>query len=95
MTWLLLVLLSLAVYRTARMTSQEDFAFDAFSRFRGWMGQSTWLGRGVHCYACTSFWLAGVAAVVLVFTDRAAWSDLWFLWPGIAGAALAIYQVFR
>lgn len=90
-----LLLIVFGVYRVARIMTQEDFAFDAFSRFRAWMGQSSWAGRGAHCYACVSFWLAGVAAVILVLTNRAVWGDLWLLWPGLAGGAFAVYQVFR
>lgn len=95
MNWMQLLLIVFGVYRCARIVTQEDFVFDAFARFRGWIGQSSWVGRGAHCYACVSFWLAGVASVVLVLTNRAIWGDLWLLWPGIAGAAFVIYQVFR
>lgn len=95
MSWVVLLLVAAGVYRVSRMLTQEDGPFDAFSRVRAWMGQGSWVGRGVHCYMCVSFWLAGLAAVLLVLSGRAAWADLWLVWPGIAGAAVVIYQGFR
>lgn len=92
---MLLLLACLAVYRVARMVSQEDGPFDAFTRLRAAVGQSSWIGRGFHCFMCVSVYVAAVAAVFLVLTDRAAWIDIGLLWLGIAGGASALYQVFR
>lgn len=94
-SWVLLLIVALGVYRVALMTTQEDGPFDAFSRFRAWLGQGSWVGRGFHCYMCVSFWVAGLAALVLVLTGDAVWTDLWWLWPGIAGGAVVAYQVTR
>jgi hypothetical protein len=95
MTWLLLVLLVFGVYRTARMLSQEEGPFALFQRTRDAAGQASWFGRGLHCCMCLSWWIAGLAAVLLVLTQRATWGDLWYLWPGIAGMAATVYQVVR
>lgn len=95
MSWMVLLLVSAGVYRAAFMLTQEDGPFDAFSRFRGWVGQTSWVGRGFHCYMCVSWWLAGLAAIGLVLAGQAAWGDLWYLWPGIAGLAVVLYQVVR
>lgn len=93
MTWLTLVLASLAVYRVARLATQEEGPWDIFARFRGWMGQSTWAGRGLHCIFCVSFWLAFVAAAMVV--DPVLWREYVLASLGIAGGAVVIYQVVR
>jgi hypothetical protein len=94
-TWMLLLLLVAGIYRTARMLAQEDGPFDAFARMRAAAGQANWFGRGLHCFMCLSWWIAGLTAVVLVLAGRAAWADVWYLWPGLAGLAVVMYQVVR
>ena len=50
----------LAVYRVSRMLTQdgEDGPFDLLAKWREWIGQKTWIGRGFHCFYCVSFWAA-------------------------------------
>lgn len=61
------VILSLAVWRIARMATTEDGPFDVLAKVRERMGvhrQETWVQRGLACVACVSFWIglfAGVA----------------------------------
>lgn len=93
--WLFLLLASFATYRTARLITQEDGPVDAFTRLRAWVGQGSSFGRGLHCFWCVSVWVAGLAAVLLILTAHARWVDVGLLWLGIAGLAVAIYQVFR
>lgn len=93
MTWLTLVLASLAIYRVARMLTQEDGPFDAFTRMRAAVGQGSWIGRGLHCIFCVSFWLAFVAAAMVV--DPVLWREYVLASLGIAGGAVVIYQVVR
>lgn len=57
----------LAVYRLARMISQEDGPVDAFQRWRDYLGQKTWVGRGFHCPLCISFWAGFFVAGLLLF----------------------------
>jgi hypothetical protein len=92
---MVLLLVSAGVYRCALMITQEDGPADVFARLRTAVGQSTWIGRGLHCIFCVSWWLAVLAAVILVLQGHADWSQLWYLWPGIAGLAVMIYQVVR
>ena len=54
---------ALAVYRISNMIAQEDGAFDMFARLRTWVGQKSWIGRGIHCVLCVSFW-AGIAGAL-------------------------------
>lgn len=55
----------LAVYRMANMIANEDGPFDMFSRIRERVGQKNWIGRGLHCQMCISFWLALIPAIFM------------------------------
>ena len=39
----------LAVYRISYFIALDDGPFDVGSKFRGWIGQKSWIGRGFHC----------------------------------------------
>lgn len=93
MSWLALVMASLAVYRVARMITQEDGPFDGFTRLRTAMGQATWLGRGFHCVLCLSFWLSWIAVAMVI--SPLLWREYILTSLGVAGGAAVIYQVAR
>ena len=79
-----------AVYRAARMLTDEDGPFDVFSLVRASIDpdQHTWIGRGLNCPLCVSFWLALPVALLL--------TDTWLLWwLGLAGAAAWLYTQER
>lgn len=65
-------LMALAIYRVAVMLATEDGPFDIFSRLRWAVGQKSWVGRGLHCALCLSFWFGFIGAAFLPF---AAWAD--------------------
>lgn len=72
----------LAVYRLSRAIAEEEGPFSAFTRLRGALDpdQQTWLGRGINCAMCVSFWLALPAAIfvsVLGYADVLAWPLTW------------------
>lgn len=78
-----------AVYRVSRMLTQdEDGPFDLFTAARARLGQDNWIGRGVRCYLCVSFWLS-LPAAALVATN---WRELLLSWAGIAGAAVFLWK---
>ena len=77
----------LGVYRVSFMIAQEDGPFDIFSRWRGYMGQKTWVGRGMHCTLCISFWLSLVCAAFV-----GSWVTIIPYWLGIAGGVLALHR---
>ena len=92
---MLLLLLAVGIFRVSRMLAQEEGPFGVFHAMRERAGQAGWFGRGLHCALCWSWWLAGVAAVLLVLTGVIDWRDLWYVWPGLSGCAVVIYQVVR
>jgi hypothetical protein len=92
-SWLSLVVASLAVYRCARMIAQEDGPFDVFARLRAAVGQASWVGRGFHCVLCVSFWLAWIAVAMVV--SPVLWREYILSSLGVAGGSVVIYQVVR
>ena len=88
MTWLWFVIGVLAVYRVAHMLAREDGPFDVFSLVREKVGQDSWVGRGLHCVLCISFWLSLPAALLVGLP--------WLMgWLGIAGGVLVIHAIFE
>jgi hypothetical protein len=81
--WLIFLLALLGTYRLAHMIAMEDGPFDAFSAWRDKVGQSSWVGRGLHCPLCLSFWLALPMAL--------AWQVSVISWLGIAGGCLVLH----
>lgn len=59
------LLVALAVYRVARMLALEDGPVEIFAKWRYWLGQKSWVGRGFHCPLCISFWLGFMSAWLL------------------------------
>ena len=81
----------MATYRVANLVSQEDGPFDVFSTIRERLGQTTWVGRGMSCLLCVSWWLAVLPAVI-VASD---WREFALLWPGIAGGVLMLKKYLQ
>lgn len=80
------VVLTLAVYRIAFALAFEEGPFGMLETMRNHIDphQTTWLGRGARCASCISFWLAGLAALIVHAT---VWE-----WFGMAGGALVIHK---
>ena len=92
--WLWVILAGLANYKAAHMISQDgdDGPFDLFKKLRDWVGTDTWYGKGLHCFSCTSFWGALIAAVLL-------WIGLPFnlfllVWGAIATISFMVWRYF-
>ena len=80
----------LAAYRVARMIAIEDGPFDIFSTLRDWAGQKSWLGRGLGCVLCLSFWLAWGAALLVPYTNV---SEYALHALAIAGGVVIVHKV--
>jgi hypothetical protein len=82
------VIAALAVYRVSALIAIEDGPFDVMARLRGRIDptQSNWIGRGLRCVVCVSFWIS-IPAVWLI----GGW--LWPLtWLGLAGAVSIVHR---
>lgn len=67
MTPWLFVLATLATYRISRMLVMEEGPFGIFSTIRGAIdpSQKSWVGRGIACIVCVSFWVSLVIALLI------------------------------
>lgn len=83
---LILIVLALATWRAAYMVTSEEGPFGIFQRLRGAVDpdQRTWLGRGINCIYCVSFWAAW-ALLPLAYV----WWGQWLV-VGLAASGAAI-----
>lgn len=83
----------LGTYRIGRMLAKEDGPFDLFTNVRTLLGgneQKTWIGRGVNCPLCISWWVAGCMALFLL-PNRTLRARV-RAWGAIAGGAVVLYR---
>jgi len=76
-----ILVLGLATYRLAWLIARDEGPFGVCAWLRGHIDphQRTWVGRGLNCAGCVSFWLALVATLLL----RGSWLD-WLAMSGLA-----------
>ena len=94
MTALWFVVCVLAVYRVTRIVVAEEGPFGVLTRLQEWaaLHQRGCIGRGLLCFLCVSFWLAGGAALLV---PGLAWGERALAWLGIAGAATILWRWLR
>lgn len=92
--WLWVLLAGLANYKAAHMVSQDgdDGPFDLFKTFRLLVGNKTWFGKGVHCFSCTSFWGALIAA--LLIWPGVSVNHFLLIWGAIATISYMVWRYF-
>lgn len=92
--WLWVLLAGLADYRAAHMLSQEGDSgpFDIFTRLRTKVGKTSWVGRGLHCFSCCSFWGGLVAALLL--SSGLPWNLFLLVWGAVSAVAFAFWRYF-
>jgi hypothetical protein len=92
--WLWVILAGLANYKAAHMISQDgdDGPFDVFKTLRNKVGTSNWVGKGFHCFSCTSFW-GGLVAAVLLNTGLP-WNLFVLVWAAIATLSYCVWRYF-
>lgn len=87
---MLFVLLSLLVYRLARLIAIDDGPLDVFLKFRAALGAydygpnglaKTSRGRGITCPYCVGVWLALFVAIAAY-----PWPEMLVYWLALAGA---------
>jgi hypothetical protein len=76
---------ALATYRLTRIILIENGPFNVFVKLRGALDpdQKTWLGKGMACSWCVSFWVGPALVYVATYT-----AGLIFV-SGLAASALA------
>lgn len=89
----ILLLAFLGAYRLSHMIAMEDGPFDALAELRDRVGQGDWVGRGLHCVLCVSFWLSLSMAGWLAIAGLATWGVVWLVWLGLAGACLVLHKL--
>lgn len=86
-------LIILATYRLAYLVTREEGPFSLFERLRSRVDptQATWVGRGLNCLWCVSFWLAWL----VVLLDPEARRTLPLSALSAAGGALVLDQLLE
>lgn len=80
-------LLTLAVYRVSYLITHEEGPLGVFAKLRGAIdpNQRTWVGRGLNCVLCVSFWAGLLGAVIVGAT--------WLEWLAVCGAIVLWREV--
>jgi hypothetical protein len=88
------VLLALAVFRVSIMIALEDGPADVFTKLREKAGQKNWIGRGLNCPLCISFW-AGLTASLVFTSGLMEWPFVFWIVAGFAlsGITVIAYRV--
>lgn len=65
-----LIIAALATYRLTRLVLIEDGPFDLALKLRGALDpdQKTWVGKGMACPWCISFWIGFVMVYLATYT---------------------------
>ena len=86
MTALMFAVMTLAVWRVSFLIAQDEGPFSLIEKVRSRIdpNQSSWLGRGLRCVGCVSFWVSLAAALIV---QASTWE-----WLGMAGGALLIHK---
>lgn len=75
------------------MIAREDGPADLFAWWRGVVGQSNWIGRGLHCVLCVSYWLSAVAFFWTLQQSGALLALVY--WHAVAGGILVLHKVLK
>ena len=92
--WLWIIIAGLANYKAAHMVSQDgdDGPFDVFKTLRNKVGTANWIGKGFHCFSCTSFWGGLVAASLL--NAGLPWNLFLLAWGAISTLSYCVWRYF-
>lgn len=88
------IVAALACYRLTQLVIYDEGPFSLFDRVRAVLHvheRNDWLGRGLTCPACVSFWLGLALALV---TARGA-VDVLLVWLAYSAVALVIARKVR
>lgn len=93
--WLVLVLAGFGAYRLAYDFAEKEGPFSAYEWVKNRFLKDNWIGRGVRCFVCVSFWTALLFAVIVYLAGYTRPVDLLLVWPGLAGMALVLDKYWK
>ena len=85
---MLIVVIGLLAYRLGVLLAEEEGPFRLAERWRNCWLRDDWMGRGVRCVGCVSFWLAAIA-LWLPNADVPGY----LAWPAAAGLARVLWRI--
>jgi hypothetical protein len=88
MSWYLLVLGSLGVWRLTHFLNVEEGPWAAIARLRAATGHGIWRGL-LDCFHCLSLWVA----IPFAWGLGAGWGERVLLWPALSAAAILIERL--
>lgn len=94
MTWFTFLVAILAAYRLAYALAREEGPFSVFASLRGHLdpNQTRWIGRGLNCAACVSFWTSLLVVLAILYLPAEIVTPFVF-WFAVACGALVLNKV--
>ena len=92
--WLWVILAGLANYKASHMLSQDgdDGPANLFKMLRDAAGTEHWIGKGLHCFSCTSFW--GALIATLLIGPGLFFTQFLLVWGAVATISYCIWRYF-
>lgn len=92
MEWVALVL---AAYRVSYMIAYEEGPGGIIAAVQGRIDplQKTWLGRGIRCVFCISFWITLLGAALLL--EYSTWQTFVLSWLSAAAGVMLLHRWMR
>ena len=88
MSFYLLILAILGVWRITHLLNQEAGPADILTHFRRGLGSSL-VGQLLDCFYCLSLWTALPIAALIGHS----WFERLLLWPALSGAAILLEKM--
>lgn len=86
----------LAVYRATFMITRDEGPFEIFQSLRDRFTKNDWIGRGIRCPYCVSFWASVAASPVVMFAAQGYLQAQYLLLPfAIAGGFMLVIEHIR
>lgn len=93
--WIVLLLAAFGTYRLAFDFANYEGPFAAYEWVKNRFLKDNWIGRGMRCFVCLSFWTALLFAVIVYITGYVHPFDIPLIWFGLAGIAIALDKYWK
>lgn len=92
-SWFYFLIAVLVVFRLSIMVATEEGPFSIFAKLRGvsFLRQENWLGRGIRCPYCVSFWFGFLVALWLPLPMSVL--DYIFVSLALSGGAILVVRL--